>query len=320
MKKWMPCWNKKARMTPSRMSLATPTTWTPTIAAKITASAERGIFLSLPSVAHLFSLSPFEVQTVIMCLAPELRRKYDTLYAYLQDDITRKRPSVDLVLDVLCASEAERWRARTGVRRPGSAVSAWHPPQGGGPSESVRRPVVWRNSSSSTNGCSTISWGMIVSTDVSTGTPPCCILPQRWRRSWWIRRSKPAWCISRANGGFLSHPFGRHNRSSSTSRDPMALANATWPWACARQWGCPLLYVDMELLLAREPDVATALRLVFREGLLWDAAIYVDHVDALLQEDGKAKAWVKTLARTGGRVWPTHLSGGRTPLVSAGGL
>src|SRR4026209_2161743 len=45
-----------------------------TIAAKITASAQRGIFLSLPYVAQLFSLSPFEVQTLIVCLAPELRR------------------------------------------------------------------------------------------------------------------------------------------------------------------------------------------------------------------------------------------------------
>jgi len=86
-----------------------------TIAAKITASAVQGIFLSLPYVAQLFSLSPFEVQTLIVCLAPELRRKYDTLYAYLQDDVTRKRPSVDLVLDLFCASEAERWRARTTV-------------------------------------------------------------------------------------------------------------------------------------------------------------------------------------------------------------
>ena len=37
---------------------------------------------------------------------------YDRLYAYLQDDITRKRPSVDLVLDLLCDSEIERWQAR----------------------------------------------------------------------------------------------------------------------------------------------------------------------------------------------------------------
>src|SRR5262245_16443794 len=86
-----------------------------TIADKITESAKRGIFLSLPWVAQLFSLSESEVQTLIICLAPELRRKYDTLYAYLQDDITRKRPSVDLVLDLLCPSEAQRWRARTAV-------------------------------------------------------------------------------------------------------------------------------------------------------------------------------------------------------------
>ena len=45
-------------------------------------------------------------------MAPELRRKYDRLYAYLQDDITRKRPSVDLVLELACETEAERWRAR----------------------------------------------------------------------------------------------------------------------------------------------------------------------------------------------------------------
>ena len=86
-----------------------------TIAAKITASAQRGVFLSLPYIAQLFSLSPLEVQTLIVCLAPELRRKYDTLYAYLQDDVTRKRPSVDVILELLCASEAERWRARTAV-------------------------------------------------------------------------------------------------------------------------------------------------------------------------------------------------------------
>src|SRR5262249_55402340 len=65
---------------------------------------------------------------------------------------------------------------------------------------------------------------------------------------------------------------------------------------CA-QWSRPLLHVDIELMLTREPDLATALRWVFREGLLWDAAIYLNRCDALLQEDVKAKAWIKTLAR-----------------------
>jgi AAA+ superfamily predicted ATPase len=65
---------------------------------------------------------------------------------------------------------------------------------------------------------------------------------------------------------------------------------------CA-QWGCPLLCVDMELLLARESEVATALRLVCREGLLWGAAVYLDLGDGALPQDAPAKTWMKTLAR-----------------------
>src|SRR6266511_3687622 len=83
------------------------------IDARVAGSAERGIFLALPNLVQLFALSAFEVHTLVICLGPELHRKYDTLYAYVQDDITRKKPSVNLVLDLLCDSEASRWHART---------------------------------------------------------------------------------------------------------------------------------------------------------------------------------------------------------------
>ena len=76
----------------------------------VRSSLEAGIPLALPRLADLFGLSEFELQAVVICLAPELRAKYDRLYAYLQDDITRKRPSVDLVLDLLCETEDERWK------------------------------------------------------------------------------------------------------------------------------------------------------------------------------------------------------------------
>lgn len=79
---------------------------------QVTASIQNGVFLALPQLAHLFALSPLELQTVIICLAPELHRKYDKLYAYLQNDITRMKPSVDLILDLLCESQADRWKAR----------------------------------------------------------------------------------------------------------------------------------------------------------------------------------------------------------------
>jgi hypothetical protein len=73
---------------------------------------ESDVRLPLPELADLFGLTPFETGALVVCLAPELRRKYDRIYAYLQDDITRRRPSVDLVLDLLCRTERDRWTAR----------------------------------------------------------------------------------------------------------------------------------------------------------------------------------------------------------------
>lgn len=64
------------------------------------ANLEQGIYLSLPHLSHLFHLSPIEETALIVCLAPELEPKYAKLYAYLQDDLTRKFPSVDLILTV----------------------------------------------------------------------------------------------------------------------------------------------------------------------------------------------------------------------------
>lgn len=82
------------------------------IDAKVIESANRDVYLVLPRLVQLFRLSELEKQVILICLAPELNRKYDRLYAYLQDDLTRKRPSIDLVLQVLFESESDRWHGR----------------------------------------------------------------------------------------------------------------------------------------------------------------------------------------------------------------
>jgi winged helix domain-containing protein/ATPase family protein associated with various cellular activities (AAA) len=266
-----------------------------TIADKITASAKRGIFLSLPWIAQLFSLSQLEVQTLIMCLAPELLYKYDTLYAYLQDDITRKRPSVDLVLDVLCPSEAERWRARTAV------FSDQAPLFRHGILHKVEDP---RSPSGSSGRAQFLQLDQrmlhyILENDALDG-----------RLAGYVNVSQPTETVEQVLVDptlktRLARFCERHFYQRPSERRPFVfyfqgpygVGKRDLALGLCAQWGHPLLYVDMELLLAREPDVATALRVVFREGLLWDAAIYLDHCDALLQEDVKAKAWMKTVAR-----------------------
>ncbi|GAB3764842.1 ATP-binding protein [Ramlibacter monticola] len=48
-----------------------------------------------------FELSPFELDAVLLCLASELDCRFDRLWAYLNDDLTRTRPSADLLLRLL---------------------------------------------------------------------------------------------------------------------------------------------------------------------------------------------------------------------------
>lgn len=55
-------------------------------------------------LAGAYCLSQFDLDLLLIALAPELDLRYERLYAYLQDDVTRRRPSVDLALNLLCPS------------------------------------------------------------------------------------------------------------------------------------------------------------------------------------------------------------------------
>jgi len=80
------------------------------------ATQRTGESLFLPRLSELFGLTQFEEQCLVVCLAPELDRKYEKLYAYLQDDSTQRKPTVDFVLRLLCESQAEQALARAAFK------------------------------------------------------------------------------------------------------------------------------------------------------------------------------------------------------------
>lgn len=82
------------------------------IRSRMEASAGAGERLALPHLASTCGLSPAEVDVLLIALAPELEPRYETLYSYLQNDVTRKRPSQDLCLNLICRTEEEKIRAR----------------------------------------------------------------------------------------------------------------------------------------------------------------------------------------------------------------
>ena len=75
-------------------------------------SIRRGINLRLDQLANLLQLTPFDIDILLICLAPEIDIRYERLYAYLHDDVTKKRPSVDLVLNLLSPSFEVKLAAR----------------------------------------------------------------------------------------------------------------------------------------------------------------------------------------------------------------
>ena len=84
-------------------------------------SAARDLPLSQPLDEHgrlkrlgrTFHLSTFDLDLILVALAPELDLRYERLYAYLQDDVTRRRPSVDLAFNLLCTSAEDKLARRS---------------------------------------------------------------------------------------------------------------------------------------------------------------------------------------------------------------
>ena len=55
-----------------------------------------------------YGLSSFELEVLVISLATEIDLRYERVFAFLQNDVTRKRPTVDLALSLLCISAEDR--------------------------------------------------------------------------------------------------------------------------------------------------------------------------------------------------------------------
>ncbi|MGB8956740.1 MAG: ATP-binding protein [Tumebacillaceae bacterium] len=94
------------------------------IAERVEQSRRDGVFLPLVQAAEAFGLTPQESRCLVVCLAVETERKYEKIYAYLQDDVTAKHPTVDLVLALLCHDPQELWAGHR-MFAPSSALATY---------------------------------------------------------------------------------------------------------------------------------------------------------------------------------------------------
>ena len=87
--------------------------------AEADAAETRGATLALRSLARSFALDPVDVELLLVAVAPDIDARFERLYAYLQDDVSRRRASIGLALELCGApSGAPTARRRLGPMGP----------------------------------------------------------------------------------------------------------------------------------------------------------------------------------------------------------
>jgi SpoVK/Ycf46/Vps4 family AAA+-type ATPase len=218
---------------------------------------------------------------LLICLAPELDLRYERLYAYLQDDVTKKRPGVDLILNLLCSCFEDKLRARPRIESDAPLLrhhmlhlfddpSYQNPPWLGKYLKVNERVVNY----------------LLDSDEIDT------------RLLSYVRHTIPQ---ARFDDLLLPSDVKRHLMSlaqNKRTRDdglifyfqgPYGVGKQITAEAICRDLGIGLLAVDGECLLNTEgSSFDEMVHLAGREALLQNAAIYWNGFDALLADDRRA--------------------------------
>ncbi|MBL7188289.1 MAG: ATP-binding protein [Phycisphaerae bacterium] len=253
------------------------------------ASLEGSVYLALPHLAHLFALTPFEEMIVLICLAPELDLKYERLYAYLHDDMTRRKPSVDLVMRLLCTSSRERIQARAFFSH---QAPLFHPRllrfAGNGDNPLAGRSL--KLDDRVVNFILGIDSGnqeLDTYTQLVTSHPNLGSL--RWsdelKRQLVNLLQSCIHDVDESQRRLIYHFYG----SKGTGKKTLAAG------LCA-EIGIPLLVVDLQKVLRGGQSFKDIMHPIFREGILRPAAIYLEHVDYLLENENQATSYLQEVA------------------------
>jgi len=251
------------------------------IAGKKARSIERGVPLRLHRITGEFGLNEFETDALLICLLPEIDTKYERLYAYLHDDVTRKRPSVNLVLQCLADSLDERLAFRDSFL-PQSPLMAHHLLRVEDESGGKPPPLLVRNLKIDDRIVNYLLGSDKIDPRLSacarlirpSVTLESMVLPDHLRKS----LSQMAHTV---RGGhnyvlYLQGPFGIGKKTAAES--------------LARSCGVPVFIVDVPGVLANEIAPEISIALAFREAKLQEAAICWDRIDVLLAEDKSTRA------------------------------
>jgi winged helix domain-containing protein/ATPase family protein associated with various cellular activities (AAA) len=250
------------------------------IEVRLERSRTAGINLPLDRLRRTFELSTWELEVIVLCLAGIVNGRYERVFACLQDDLTRRRPCVDLALDLLGDDVGDRAAGRV-------ALTEAMPLRRGGLIEL-------------TDGAGGEAEGMPWLRLDERIAGLLLLSPAPLARDWLrlVEAGRP----SGGEAGRIAAVVRERLAGSPSGRLTIALHGAAEAAAvelaqevCA-ELGAPLLVVDLRLLLAAGVGFRGAVREAFREAILQPAALLAAGGDSLGEQRAEADLRLRQLA------------------------
>ena len=256
---------------------------------RLTASEGGEAVLRLPRLTRLFALSPFERDVLVVCLAPELNAKYERLYAYLQDDATRRFATVELVFRLLCRAPREQALGRgaflASSRLMGCGLVEFADGGEAAPSLLSRTLRLDEGIAHYLLGSRVLDPRIAHAAQLAAPDPEPDAAPELAAETSGEAGDGRAGLLASLQR-YVAAPTD-HQWIAILHGADRAGQEETARWLCA-QVGLPLLRADLDRLGDGDLPFERAIRLVFREAALRTAAVCVEAGEAFAREAEKA--------------------------------
>jgi AAA+ superfamily predicted ATPase len=253
------------------------------------ASLAAGVHLALSQLARVFALTPFEERILLLALAPEIDLKHERLFAWLQDDISRKRPCVDLAMKLFCAGPQERLQSYAAFTPKAPLLRArLLRPLDKTENPLLSRPLMLDDPIAS----------FLLSEAAGDDVPPCSRIhaaPRPFESLRWSEVMRGE--LSEIVGAYVRRELAPSRRIIFHLNGPPGSGRKTLASCLCGENKARLLIVDIQQLTNHLENFEEALRTAFRHGLLHQCAIYLEHAGPLLADDDKAAALRTALRR-----------------------
>lgn len=235
----------------------------------------------LDTLVKLFGLTSFEKDVLLLCLLPELDPSYERIFGYILDDVTRRKPSVALALDMLCPSPAQKVAKR-------QAFSANSP--------SIRYHLFHLHDDTPRKQATLLAQSLKINDriceyllgsneiDASLHSFAHIVVPQKAMEEMVLPDEKKVGLTrlmdlyQEGKQDLTWYFYGAEGTGKQSTAEAL----------CKRP-GLRFLVADTRRMLHSELSFETAVRLLCREALLQDAAMYWDNFDVLLTDSFAAQ-------------------------------